>query len=157
MLSQIAQIDTTPIWLSIKLASISTLILLFIAIPLAWWLCHTHHKLKSIISALVTLPLVLPPSVLGFYLLLLLGSNGPVGQFTSFLGIGPLAFSFPGLVAASVIYSFPFAVQPIQSAFASIGSNPLEAAATLRASPLDRFITIALPLAKPGILTSACR
>jgi molybdate transport system permease protein len=148
-------IDTAPVWLSIKLATITTLILLLIATPLAWWLCHSHRKLTSLIATLVTLPLVLPPSVLGFYMLLMLGENGPVGWLTSYLGMGSLAFSFQGLVVASVIYSFPFAVQPIQSAFESIGTKPLEAAATLRASPLDRFITIALPLAKPGILTAA--
>ena len=149
------QLDTAPIWLSIKLASVTTLILLLISIPLCWWLCHTHHRVRGIISSLVTLPLILPPTVLGFYLLILLGANGPIGQLTGFLGIAPLAFSFPGLVVASVIYSLPFAVQPIQSAFESIGNHTLEAAATLRASPVDRFFTIVLPLAKPGIFTAA--
>lgn len=148
-------IDPAPIWLSVKLASITTMILLLIAVPLSWWLCHTHHRIRSVVSALVTLPLILPPTVLGFYMLLMLGQNGPIGQLTDTLGIGPLAFSFPGLVIASVIYSLPFAVQPVQSAFETIGRQPLEAATTLGASPVDRFFTVALPLAKPGILTAA--
>lgn len=148
-------IDPAPIWLSVKLASITTMILLLIAVPLSWWLCHTHHRIRSVVSALVTLPLILPPTVLGFYMLLMLGQNGPIGQLTDTLGIGPLAFSFPGLVIASVIYSLPFAVQPVQSAFETIGRQPLEAATTLGASPADRFFTVALPLAKPGILTAA--
>lgn len=154
MLSSL-DIDPTPIWLSIKLASVTTLILLLIAVPLSWWLTHTHHRVRGVISALVTLPLILPPTVLGFYMLIMLGSGGPIGQLTDTLGIAPLAFSFPGLVIASVIYSMPFAVQPIQSAFESIGGQALEAAATLRASPLDRFFSVALPLAKPGIYTAA--
>jgi molybdate transport system permease protein len=148
-------VDTTPIWLSIKLAGITTLILLLIATPLSWWLTFTGAKLKSLVTAFSSLPLVLPPSVLGFYMLLFLGSNGPLGKLSTELGIGTLAFSFPGLVIASVIYSFPFALQPILNAFEGIGRAPLEAAATLRASPLDRFLTVALPLARPGLLTAA--
>lgn len=148
-------IEIDPIVLSIKLATITTIILLGIAIPLAWWMTHTHHRTAGIIAAVTTLPLVLPPSVLGFYMLLALGPSGPIGMVTQFLNLDTLAFTFPGLVIASVIYSLPFAVQPIQNAFAGIGKNSLEAAATLGASTLDRFISIALPLAKPGILTAA--
>lgn len=148
-------VDTTPVWLSIKLAGITTLILLLIATPIAWWLTFANHKLKSLVTAISLLPLVLPPSVLGFYMLLLLGANGPLGRFTTELGFGSLAFTFPGLVIASVVYSFPFALQPILNAFGAIGRAPLEAAATLRASPAERFFTIALPLAKPGLLSAA--
>lgn len=154
-LANIATIDTAPIWLSIKLASLTTVILLLLTIPAAWWLAHSHRRVKSVLGALAALPLVLPPSVLGFYMLLLLGANGPVGQLSERIGLGSLAFSLPGLVIASVVYSFPFALQPIQNAFESIGQKPLEAAATLHASPIDRFFSIALPLAKPGILTGA--
>ncbi len=148
-------LDTTPIWLSIKLASLTTVILLLITIPFSYWLYQKGRRVKSFFTALASLPLVLPPSVLGFYLLMLMGSNGPIGMLSTQLDIQLLAFSFPGLVIASVIYSFPFALQPIQNAFESMGKKPLEAAATLRASPVDRFFTIALPLAKPGILTAA--
>ena len=122
--------------------------------PLAWWLARTNSSWKGIINAVVALPLVLPPSVLGFYLLVLMGPVGPVGKFTAWLGIGTLPFSFSGLVVASVLYSLPFVVQPLQAAFTSIGRQPLEAAATLRASPLDTFFSVVLPLAKPGFLTA---
>jgi molybdate transport system permease protein len=142
------------IGLTLQLASLSTVILLVIATPLAWWLSQTQSPWKAGVSALVTLPLVLPPTVLGFYLLVLLGPQGWVGSITQSLGLGLLSFSFSGLVIGSVVFSLPFAVQPIQAAFEAIGPRPLEVAATLRASPLDRFFTIALPLAKPGLFTA---
>lgn len=155
IIAAIAVVDMTPVWLSLKLATLTTVILLLLTTPLAWWLTSAGPRVKSLVSAVSMLPLVLPPSVLGFYLLLLLGVNGPLGQLSASLGLGSLAFSFPGLVIASLIYSFPFALQPIQNAFEAIGRAPLEAAATLRASPLDRFFSIALPLARPGLLSAA--
>ena len=142
------------IGLTLQLASLSTVILLVIATPLAWWLSQTQSPWKAGVSALVTLPLVLPPTVLGFYLLVLLGPQGWVGSITQSLGLGLLSFSFSGLVIGSVVFSLPFAVQPIQAAFEAIGPRPLEVAATLRASPLDRFFSVALPLAKPGLFTA---
>lgn len=148
-------LDIEPVFLSIKLATITTCILLLITIPLAYRLTFAKRSIKSTATALASLPLVLPPSVLGFYLLLSLGSQGPIGRLSESLGLGPLAFSFPGLVIASVIYSFPFALQPTLNAFENIGRKPLEAAATLGASTIDRFFTIAIPLAKPGILAAA--
>ncbi|OUS12094.1 molybdenum ABC transporter permease subunit [Gammaproteobacteria bacterium 53_120_T64] len=151
----LSQLDFQPVWLTLQLASITTLLLLCLATPLAWWLANTTSRYRQVINALVALPLVLPPTVLGFYLLLLLGPKGWLGQFTASLGLGTLPFTFAGLVLASVIYSLPFAVQPIQNAFIAIGRRPLEVAATLRASPWDRFISVALPLAKPGLLTGA--
>ncbi len=147
--------DLAAIWLTLKLASLTTLVLLLIGTPLAWWLAHTRSRLKGPISALVALPLVLPPTVLGFYLLVALGPNGPIGALTEQLGLGTLAFSFSGLVIGSVCYSMPFVVQPVQNAFEAIGKRPLEVAATLGASPLDRFFTVALPLARPGIITAS--
>lgn len=147
--------DIAAVVLTLKLATTTTVILLLIGTPIAWWLTWTRSRLKSVVGAIVTLPLVLPPAVLGFYLLVLLGPNGPGGKLTQALGIGLLPFTFAGLVAASVIYSMPFVVQPIQQAFASIGRRPMEAAATLRASPLDAFFTVALPLARPGFITAA--
>lgn len=150
-----SQFDLQPVWLTLQLATITTVLLLCLATPLAWWLANTRWRYRQVINALVALPLVLPPTVLGFYLLLLLGPRGWVGQITESLGIGTLPFTFTGLVIASVIYSLPFAVQPIQNAFTAIGRRPLEVAATLRASPWDRFISVALPLAKPGLLTGA--
>lgn len=140
--------------LTLELATITTLILLLIATPLAWWLSQTRSRWRAPISALVTLPLVLPPTVLGFYILVLLGPQGWIGQFTQALGIGVLSFSFSGLVIGSVVFSLPFAVQPIQYAFEAIGKRPMEVAATLRARPLDAFFSIALPMAKPGLLTA---
>ena len=131
-----------------------TIILLVIATPVAWWLTTTRSKLKPIVGALVALPLVLPPTVIGFYLLIAMGPSGPVGEFTQSLGLGTLPFTFAGLVIASVIYSFPFVVQPIQNSFEALGKRPLEVAATLRASRLDTFFTVILPLAKPGFITA---
>ncbi|UJJ33247.1 molybdate ABC transporter permease subunit [Halopseudomonas maritima] len=147
--------DLAAIWLTLKLASLTTLVLLLLGTPLAWWLAHTRSRLKGPISAVIALPLVLPPTVLGFYLLVALGPNGPIGALTAQLGLGTLAFSFSGLVIGSVCYSLPFVVQPIQNAFEAIGKRPLEVAATLGASPLDRFFTVALPLARPGIITAS--
>lgn len=142
------------IFLTLKLASLTTLLLLLIATPLAWWLSQTHSRWRAPISAMVTLPLVLPPTVLGFYILVVLGPQGWVGQLTQSLGLGVLSFSFTGLLIGSIIFSLPFAVQPIQYAFEAIGKRPMEVAATLRASPLDAFFSVALPLAKPGLLTA---
>lgn len=147
--------DLQSIILTVKLASIVTMILLVIGTPIAWWLARTKAWWKSPISAVVSLPLVLPPSVLGFYLLLSMGPNGPVGHLTKSLGIGLLPFTFWGLVVASVFYSLPFMVQPLQNAFEAIGERPLEVAATLGASPLDAFFTVALPLARPGFLIAS--
>ena len=146
--------DLQAIWLTARLAGITTLILFVIGTPAAWWLARTQSRWKGPIGAVVALPLVLPPSVLGFYLLLMMGPNGPVGQMTQALGLGTLPFTFWGLVVASVFYSFPFMVQPLQNAFEAIGERPLEVAATLRASPLDTSFSVALPLAKPGFLTA---
>jgi len=147
--------DLTALLITLQLAVITTLVLLVIGTPLAWWLARTRWRLRFLIEALVALPLVLPPTVLGFYLLLALGPNGPIGGLSDALGIGPLAFSFPGLVIGSVFYSLPFVVQPLQEAFRAIGTRPLEVAATLRASPWDSFFTVVLPLAKSGFLTAA--
>lgn len=142
------------IWLTIQLATLTTIILLVIATPLAWWLSQTKSRWRAPIGALVTLPLVLPPTVLGFYILVLLGPQGWIGLLTQSLGIGLLSFSFTGLLIGSVIFSLPFAVQPIQYAFEAIGKRPMEVAATLRARPSDAFFSVALPLAKPGLLTA---
>jgi molybdate transport system permease protein len=147
--------DLAAVWLTLKLATLTTGLLLLIGTPIAWWLTRTRSALKAIVGALVTLPLILPPTVLGFYLLVALGPHGPLGQLTEALGLGLLPFTFPGLVLASMIYSLPFVVQPLQQAFAAIGRAPLEAAATLRASPLDTFFSIVLPLARPGFVTAA--
>jgi len=147
--------DLQAIWLTVRLAGIVTLILLLVGTPIAWWLARAKAWWKGPVGAVVALPLVLPPSVLGFYLLLAMGPNGPVGQLTQMLGIGNLPFTFWGLVLASVFYSLPFMVQPLQTAFEAIGERPLEVAATLRASPLDAFFTVAVPLALPGFLTAS--
>lgn len=146
--------DLSAIWLTVKLATVVTLILLLIGTPLAWWLARSRSLWKGPVGALVALPLVLPPTVLGFYLLVTMGPNGPIGQLTQALGIGLLPFTFAGLVVGSVLYSLPFVVQPLQNAFEAIGERPLEVAATLRATPLDAFFSVALPLAKPGFLTA---
>jgi len=147
--------DVTAIFLTLRLATTVTLILLVLGAPLAWWLARTNSRLKGPIGALVALPLVLPPTVLGFYLLLTLGPNGPIGQVTQSLGLGTLAFSYSSLVIGSVLYSLPFVVQPLQNAFEAIGDRPLEVAATLGASPIDRYFSIAVPMAKPGFFTAA--
>ncbi|GHT83274.1 molybdenum transporter ModB [Betaproteobacteria bacterium] len=145
----------SAIWLTLKLASLVTVLLLLVGTPIAWWLSRTRSRWKGPVGAVVALPLVLPPTVLGFYLLLLMGPHGPVGKITQALGWGVLPFSFTGLVIASVFYSLPFVVQPIQNAFEAMGERPLEVAASLRASPWDAFFTIALPLARPGFVTAA--
>jgi molybdate transport system permease protein len=147
--------DLQAIWLTVRLAAIVTVILLLVGTPVAWWLARTRSWAKGPLGALVALPLVLPPSVLGFYLLLTLGPNGPLGWLTTKLGIGSLPFTFWGLVLASVFYSLPFMVQPLQNTFEAIGERPLQVAATLGASPLNAFFTVALPLAKPGFLTAS--
>ena len=143
------------IWLTVQLATSTTVLLLLLATPLAWWLARTASRWRAPVSALVTLPLVLPPSVLGFYLLVALGPHGPLGQLTQALGWGVLSFTFTGLLIGSIVYSLPFAVQPLQHAFEAIGARPMEVAATLRARPLDAFFSVALPLARPGLLTAA--
>lgn len=148
-------VDWEPVWLTLKLASLTTLILLIVGTPLAWWLARTRCFCRDWVGAVVALPLVLPPTVLGFYLLLMLGPQGPVGQFTQSLGLGTLPFTFAGLVFGSVLYSLPFVVQPVRNAFEAMGNRPMEVAATLRASPSKAFFTIALPLASPGFLTGA--
>ena len=147
--------DLQAIGLTLRLASLTTLLLLLIATPLAWWLAHTTSRWRAPLGAVVALPLVLPPTVLGFYLLLCFGPHGLGGQVTQALGLGTLPFTFAGLLLGSVIYSLPFAVQPIQHAFEAMGPRPMEVAASLRASPLDAFFTVALPLAKPGFITAA--
>lgn len=147
--------DVGAIWLTIKLATVVTLLLLLFGTPLAWWLAQTRSRFKSVAVAVVALPLVLPPSVLGFYLLVTMGPHGPIGQLTQSLGLGLLPFTFAGLVVGSVLYSLPFVVQPLQNAFEAIGPRPLEVAATLRASPVDTFFSVVMPLAKPGFLTAA--
>ena len=147
--------DFAAIWLTLKLASLTTAILLVIGTPLALWLAHTPSRWRGPVGAVVALPLVLPPTVIGFYLLLAMGPNGVVGQLTQLLGLGTLTFSFAGLVIGSVIYSLPFVVQPLQNAFMAIGRRPLEVAATLRANPWDTFFYVTLPLARPGFITAA--
>lgn len=147
--------DLSAIWLTVKLATLVTLILLMIGTPIAWWLARTGSCWKGPVGAIVGLPMVLPPAVLGFYLLVLMGPNGPVGALTQSLGLGLLPFTFAGLVVASVIYSLPFVVQPIRNAFEAIGQRPLEVAATLGSRPLDAFFTVAIPLARPGLITAA--
>ena len=146
--------DLQAIWLTTRLAGITTVILLLVGTPIAWLLARSRSWWKGPLGAVVALPLVLPPSVLGFYLLLAMGPQGPVGQLTASLGLGVLPFTFWGLVVASSFYSLPFMVQPLQNAFESIGERPLEVAATLRASPLDTFFSVVLPLAKPGFITA---
>ena len=150
----LASEDWQAILLTLRLATLVTVILLIIATPVAWWLSTTRSRLKPVIGAIVALPLVLPPTVIGFYLLIAMGPNGPVGELTQNLGLGTLPFTFTGLVIASVIYSFPFVVQPIQNYLEALGKRPLEVAATLRASRLDTFFTVVLPLAKPGFITA---
>ena len=143
------------IWLTLQLASLTTVLLLLLCTPLAWWLSQTRSRWRAPLSAIVTLPLVLPPTVLGFYLLVAMGPDGPLGRLTAALGWAPLSFSFSGLLIGSIIYSLPFAVQPLQHAFEAMGTRPMEVAATLRARPIDAFFSVALPLARPGLITAA--
>lgn len=151
----LSELDISAIIITIKLALISTAILIVIGTPLAWWLSQTRVKFKVVFEAIIALPLILPPTVLGFYLLMTLGQNGPVGRLLESLGGSSIAFTFSGLVVGSVIYSLPFVVQPLQNSFASIGKQPMEVAATLGASKLDRFFTVAIPLARSGFITAA--
>jgi molybdate transport system permease protein len=147
--------DLQAIWLTLQVATLTTAILALVGTPIAWWLARTRSWLKTPVSALVALPIVLPPSVLGFYLLVAMGPHGPVGQWTAAWGLEPLVFTFPGLVVASVFYSLPFMVQPVHNAMEAMGTRPLEVAASLRASPLDTFFNVVLPLCKPGLITGA--
>ncbi|WP_286233650.1 molybdate ABC transporter permease subunit [Thalassotalea sediminis] len=147
--------DLGAIWLTIKLASTVTILLLIVGTPIAWWLTYTTSRFKAIVAAIVALPLVLPPTVIGFYLLITMGPEGTIGKITQALGLGLLPFTYWGLVIASMIYSLPFVVQPLHNAMQAIGSRPLEVAATLRASPKDQFFTVVLPLAKPGFISAA--
>jgi len=146
--------DFIALLTTLKLAGLSTFILLLFGTPLAWWMARTHWRFKFLLEAIIALPLVLPPTVLGFYLLIALGPDGPIGKLMETMGAKTLAFTFTGLVIGSVFYTLPFVVQPLQNAFTSIGKRPLEVAATLRASPLDRFFTVAVPLARSGFLTA---
>ena len=146
--------DLSALLVTIKLASITTVILILVGTPIAWWLSQTRFKFKAVIEAILALPLILPPTVLGFYLLMTLGTNGPIGNFLESLGGSSIAFTFTGLVVGSVIYSLPFVVQPLQNSFGSIGKQPMEVAATLGASKLDRFFTVAVPLARSGFITA---
>jgi molybdate transport system permease protein len=151
--------DFTQIWIAIRLtlalASVTTVILIIVGTPIAWWLARSQSHYKEIVATVVAMPLVLPPTVLGFYLLIFLGPNGPGGWFAGLYGARSLAFTFEGLVIGSVIYSMPFVVQPIRNAFEAVGQRPLEVAATLRASPWNRFWSVAIPLARPGFITGA--
>ena len=142
------------LWVTLKLATLTTVILLLLGTPLAWWLARTRSRFKAPLSAIVALPMVLPPTVLGFYLLVMLGPEGPLGQLTHALGWGSLAFTFWGLLLASVLYSLPFVVQPLQAGFASLDTSILDVAATLRASPFDRFKTVVIPLCRPAFITA---
>ena len=144
----------SAIWLTVRLATVTTLLLFLIGTPIAWWLARTRCWLKAAVGAVVALPLVLPPTVIGFYLLVVMGPQGPIGQLTQAMGLGVLPFTFWGLVVGSVCYSLPFVVQPLQNAFDAIGERPLEVAATLRAGPWDRFFSVVLPLARPGFITA---
>ncbi|WP_446680427.1 molybdate ABC transporter permease subunit [Aliamphritea ceti] len=151
----LTQQDLDALLITLQLAGVTTLILLLIGTPFAWWLARSRWRYKFLIEAVVALPLVLPPTVLGFYMLIALGPDGPVGSLVKSMGGDPLPFSFTGLVIGSVFYSLPFVVQPLQNAFRAIGRRPLEVAATLRAAPLDRFFSVVMPLARPGFLTAA--
>jgi molybdate transport system permease protein len=146
--------DLGALWLTLKLATVVTALLLLIGTPIAWWLARTRSRLKHAVAAVVALPLVLPPTVIGFYLLLAMSPAGPLGRMTAALGLGQLAFTFAGLVVGSALYSLPFAVQPLHNAFEAIGERPLEVAATLRASPWDAFWSVAVPLARPGFVSA---
>ncbi len=149
----VSRINLGPVKLSFELAAVTTCVLLAAGLPLAWWLARGKSRFCPAVNAIVTLPLVLPPSVLGFYILVALGPNGPLGMLTSALGLGTLNFSFPGLVVGSVVYSMPFMIQPLVTAFEGIGDRPMEVAATLRCRPVDAFLHVVMPLARPGIIT----
>ena len=149
------ELDFSAIIVTIKLAIISTSILILIGTPIAWWLSQTKFKFKAVFEAIIALPLILPPTVLGFYLLITLGSNGPIGKLLESFGGSSIAFTFTGLVVGSVIYSMPFVVQPLQNSFSSVGRKPLEVAATLGASKIDRFFSVAVPLSRSGFITAA--
>ena len=147
-------ISLEPVWLSLELAVVTTVVLLALSTPLAWWLARSKSVWRAPVGAVVTLPLVLPPSVMGFYILVALGPHGLLGQFTQSMGWGLLTFTFPGLVIGSLVYSLPFAVQPLQGAFEALGDRPMEVAATLGAKPLDAFFSVVLPLVRPGVFTA---
>lgn len=147
-------ISLEPVWLSLELAVVTTVVLLALSTPLAWWLARSKSVWRAPVGAVVTLPLVLPPSVMGFYILVVLGPYGPLGQFTQSMGWGLLTFTFPGLVIGSLVYSLPFAVQPLQGAFEALGDRPMEVAATLGAKPIDAFFSVVLPLVRPGVFTA---
>ena len=147
-------ISLEPVWLSLELAVVTTVVLLALSTPLAWWLARSKSVWRAPVGAVVTLPLVLPPSVMGFYILVVLGPHGPLGQFTQSMGWGLLTFTFPGLVIGSLVYSVPFAVQPLQGAFEALGDRPMEVAATLGAKPVDAFFSVVLPLVRPGVFTA---
>ena len=151
----ISEQDLIALFVTLKLASISTIVLIVVGTPIAWWLSYSHWRYKYFVEAIIALPLILPPTVLGFYLLVSLGPNGPIGSLSSAMGGESLAFTFTGLVIGSVVYSMPFVIQPLQNAFSAIGQRPLEVAATLGASPIDRFFSIAIPMARPGFLTAS--
>jgi molybdate transport system permease protein len=151
----ISAADLQAVWLTLKLATATTIVLLVLSLPLAWWLAHTRSRWGAAVGAVVALPLVLPPTVIGFYLLVVFGPQGWGGRLTQALGLGLLPFTFGGLLVASVLYSLPFAVQPLQHAFQAVGRRPMEVASTLRARPLDAFFHVALPLARPGLVTAA--
>ncbi len=148
------EISLEPVWLSLELAVVTTVVLLALSAPLAWWLARSKSAWRAPIGAIVTLPLVLPPSVMGFYILVALGPHGPLGQLTQSMGLGLLTFTFPGLVIGSLVYSLPFAVQPLQGAFEALGDRPMEVAATLGAKPIDAFFSVVLPLVRPGVFTA---
>jgi len=150
----ISEADLVALAITLKLALLTTFILLVVGTPMAWWLARSKWRYKFLLEAVIALPLVLPPTVLGFYLLIALGPNGPLGSFATFIGGLPLAFSFTGLVIGSVIYSMPFVVQPLQNAFSNVSQQSLDIAATLRASPINRFFTIVIPLARNGFVTA---
>ncbi|WP_300452269.1 molybdate ABC transporter permease subunit [Accumulibacter sp.] len=147
--------DLAAVWLTLKLATVVTILLLIVGTPIAWWLARTRSPLRGVVGAVVALPIILPPTVVGFYLLIAMGPHGPLGRLTESLGLGLLPFTFSGLVIASLFYSLPFVVQPIQNAFEAIGERPLEVAATLRAGPWDVFWSVAVPLARPGFVSGA--
>lgn len=147
--------DWSSLLLSLKLGSVVTFLLVLVSLPLSWWLAHSCSRMKPLASTVIALPLVLPPTILGFYFLLLLGPNGAVGHLTLALGLGTLPFTFPGLVVASVFYSLPFVVQPLTSAFERIGHWPMEVASTLRAGPVEAFFTVIIPMTIPDLIAAS--